>query len=404
MKGNYTYLLGSRLTVESALPSAATQIGEYTLLGDPKELLIPESFNKVIAEMGDTAPMFVTAAVPIRASRLLSSDSNPDHDIINRIWPEDVMDTLIDRIRESGLPGYRGHYEDLDNVPDSATLWLAATKGEKSTGERAVIVRGYVYDTQNIRQSIKTGALSTVSPMAMTSSRPEIDDMTQQPGMLVERANWLSLDWVRPNTEGIRGAHVLSTERSDTGMNLTPEQRKLIAELNLDQLKEFNPKLVSEVAKSSASDNPKTTEALEKLVERVQTLTTENATLAIEASMLAQVATILGCKTTEVATKLADLTTMQRDSIKLAFESAVTKIPEGPTRDFIKKRLESKQFSSSKEAEDAVTSEVAAFKEYAAAMGLQAGLGSIRTEQKVVGTGTGALSKAGVSLIGGGDK
>ena len=395
----FSELIGERVALDLAIPEMKSQIGEYTITGDPKDLQIPEKFTKMIAEIGDTKPMFLTVAVPIGKSRVLTSSSNPAEDRAHRLWPEHVMDTLVERIKESGLPGYRGHATDLDNVPDTTIMWVSATKGQKVTGEKAVLARGYVYDVNNNRYFLKTGAFNTVSPMAMSRVTPEVAE-DGEPVMLVEQANWLSLDFVRPNTEGIRGAAVVSMEGAKTGMTLTPEMRKIITELALKDLQELNPALVSEIAKSAApTSNAPDNTLVTSLTGRIQELVQENATLAIENSYLSQVATILGCKTGEVPSRITELKTLQANAANIAKETAIAKLGNNPLRDVVAKRLKDTQFGSVQEAEEAVTKEVATAKEYIAAMGGQFNLGGINSTVTIGGSGTSVLSGYGQQLV-----
>jgi len=395
-----TGIFGEQVALDFETAFVQQKVGDYTILGNPADLQVPEKFKAVIRELGDDKPMFVTVAVPIGRSRVLTSNNNPAEDKPHRLWPESVMDTLVARIRESGLPGYRGHYPELESVPDTSTLWVAATKGEKPTGERAVLARGYVFNVSNNRQYIKAGAFNTVSPMAMSRVRPEVDQ--GDPVMLVEQANWLSLDWVRPNTEGIRGAEVISTEGAKSGMLLTPEQRKLITELGLSTLEELNPLLVAEIAKSASTtpNNTKDNEIIVSLTNRVQELTREVATLAVEKSVLEQVATTIGCKPTELVGKITELKALQMSAAQIACEAAIAKLGNSPFRDVVAKRLKDKQFGSPKEAEEAVAAEVATAKEYVAVLGNQLDLGGVKASGNSGGTGTGVLSAYGNTLAG----
>ena len=343
--------------------------------------------------------MFVTVAVPVGKSRFLSSNSDPAKDKPNRLWTEPVMQTLVAKIRETGLPGYRGHAVDLDRVPDTAVQWISATMGEKPTGEKAVLARGYVHNVNNNREFLRAGAFNTVSPMAMSRTRPEVDE-DGVPVTTVEQANWLSLDFVRPNTEGIRGAAVVSMEGAKTTMTLTPEQRKLIAELGLTDLQEFNPKLVSEIAKTSTSQShAQDNEQVTNLLNRVQELTKETVNLMIKSSYLDQVAGVLGCKTEEITGKLTELKAMQANSAKLACESAISKLGNNPLREVVAKRLKDKSFGSAQEAEEAVASEVATAKEYIALAGGH--LGGVNSTGNTGGAGSGVLSAFGQHLVGG---
>jgi hypothetical protein len=384
----------------NALPELQTSVGEYQILGNPTTLMVPEKFRQTIAESGDSKPMFITVAVPIGKSRILSADANKDR--ASRMWPEHVMDTLVDRINESALPGYRGHAakdEDLNKLPNAAVLWISAAKGQKVTGEKAVLARGYVYDVDNNRHFLRTGAFNSVSPMAMSLQRPEVVD--NEPVMMVEQANWLSLDFVRKNTEGIRGATVVSMEGAAVNM-LTPEQKKLIAELGLTDLQQLNPALVSEIAKSaSTSNNSGGNDALvEKLTSRVQELTRENANYLVENTQLTQVAAVLGCKPEEVASHIGEIKAGSQALSRLAAENAISKLGESALRDVVAKRLKDVQFGSPQEAEEAVAREVATAKEYVAALG--GNLGGINTSGGSTGGGSrsGVLNQRGQQLVG----
>jgi hypothetical protein len=386
-------LIGEAVAYETSIPELKTEFGKYTLLDSPETMMIPDSFKAMIAEIGDTKPMFVTVAVPIGLSRSLGPD--PNVDTPHRRWPEHVMDTLAESIRQSPLPGHRGHQQDLNVVADPAVLWVAAGKGETLTGEKAILARGYVYDANNNRHFIKTGSFNSVSPLAMSRVKPEMED--DKPVMLVEQANWLSLDFVRKNTEGIRGAAIVTMEGAD--MKLTPEQVKLISELSKTDLEQYNPVLVAELGKSSTS-NTRDDTALKGMTDRVQELTRENATLMVENATLTGIAQILGCESKDLPGKIAELQALKASATQIAMAGEIAKIGSTALRNVVEKRLKDVKFSSTEEAVAAVVSEVAAANEYIASM--SGGFGAVNATGNTGGSGgSGVLNAAGQAFVGG---
>src|SRR5690606_33089890 len=122
---------------------------------DASLLGVPDWFTNLLGEMGDEKPMYVTQAVPMGYSRFLGPSESMLDDVKHRYWPESTLDSIITKAREGGLPGFRGHARDdgaLRELPDPAILWIAGVKGtHKTTGAKAAILRGYVYDVNNNR-------------------------------------------------------------------------------------------------------------------------------------------------------------------------------------------------------------------------------------------------------------
>lgn len=360
------YFVGEAVVVENH-----ERYGDWQLNGGTT-LKTPEAFMEIVKEMGDSKPMFANYVLPSGFSRILTPDDSGFNEPKHRYWPPELFKELANKINTlgsegSGLPGYKGHaasYE-MNQLPNPAVLWIAAENATNvQNGAHAVIARAYVYDHDNNRDYVKTGAFSSSSVSAIIRSKPQ--EMQGEEVVVIEQANFLSVDLVRKGMEGIKGTEKISVEGASM---LTPEMLKLLATLNADQIKEHCPKAASELASVQGNVAAETSQLINKLQEKTE----QNAELTFDATMAQKIAEELGCKTSELSSFVADYMTVQKDGIKAASETALNGIKNEQIRKVVAKRLASTVIKTVSEVAKIVETAHNEAKELIAELGFELG-------------------------------
>jgi len=360
---------------ELAFEQGVTQLGSYTLTGSASELAVPQKFMDTIKALGDTSPTFATYAVPMGFSHYLSYDESAS--IPNRFWPESFLDSLINKVNEQGLPGYRGHASEweMSSLPNPAVMWVAAAKAvHEQTGNQAALVRGYVYPIDGNIPYVKTGAFDNVSPSALVKARPEV--IEGQECMFVEQSNVLSLDFVRKGMQGFKGAKQIASEGAT--MKRKPEEITLISELAVQELKEFNPALYQQIASEASAIKQSDTTA--ELTTQIGTLVKEKIGLMVNASVAEEMATVLGCEVAKLPELAKELASLKIEQVKTTLAAELAKIESTDMRKAVEAEVSKRTYNNPAEAVLAVESAVSLTKSIIAAMGGQ--LGGQNSEQK----------------------
>lgn len=360
----------------------SSTIGDYTLLEGPETLKIPPSFAKKVSEMGDASPYYTTFAVPAGFSRFLGSNESASEDTPHRYWPESALDVLSNRIRnENGIPGHRGHARTDDHMkelPNPAVLWVSSAKAQDSKGNKALIVRGYVYDVDNNRQYLKTGAFNTVSPSAIVDLKPVvIDQESARTVNYVEKSNPLSLDFVRKFTEGLRGAAKLSSEGAS--MELSAELMKAVASMEIADLEKVNPKLANEL-RSQNTANKDVATAVSEMSTRFTNQVLETTKYMQGNAIAEEIAKRVGCEMSELPNHFKDFENLRQSQVALAIETALTGIKDDKLKKAIKDDLISRKISDPEQAKLQAESAISMLKIVAASRGEEFGSISDNTD------------------------
>jgi len=346
----------------SGIEEEPSIVGDYRVEGSLK---VPDDFPH-----GEDDPMFVTVAIPAGPSRMLGISDSAETDKPHRYWPEKQIDGFVKTVNDSRrIPAYGGHPRDVAALasehPAPVALWITAAKGiHTQTGKPAALLKGFVYNSNNNRQLIRTGAMNVVSPTTMITSKPGTIEGRRYD--IVQESALLSVDFVRNRTEGIRGAAVQSLSSEGASMELTADQIKLITELSVEQLRQYNPVLVEGLAKESAGTSP-------ELLAQLDTQIKSNAQLMVTAAVSTNLASELGCEVAELPKFVTEFKTLRENQVKLATESALTEIKVDGVRELVRKQLSDKKFENAEAAKLAVESAHATTKEILGAAGVQLG-------------------------------
>jgi hypothetical protein len=193
---------------------------------------------------GDKDPMFVTIEV-----------INEGVSRNGRAYDKATIISLAEQINAKRPDGYYGHLTDEERqtkFPEPQTIWIGAKVTEVG-GKTRLFAKGYVLpEAKSLRSYLRKAkaASKNIAVSVYGLARVVKNGAIQT----VKSMNLESIDWARPGSEGVlnMGMFSVTAEMSNdskltTGEEETMDKVEVLKAATVDELKEANPTVVSEM-------------------------------------------------------------------------------------------------------------------------------------------------------------
>lgn len=206
---------------------------------------------------GDENPMFVTIEV-----------INEGVSRNGRAYDKKTIESLAEQINSKKPDGYYGHLTDDERktkFPEPQTIWIGA-KVEEVGGKTRLFAKGYVLpEAKSLRSYLKKAKAASKNVAVSVYGLAQVVKDNVKNITLVKSMNLESIDWARPGSEGVLNMGMFSVTAEMHDSKLTTEKgevdmtrEEVLQSATVDELKEANPAVVSEMVDSAVAE--KTTE------------------------------------------------------------------------------------------------------------------------------------------------
>lgn len=200
----------------------------------------------VIASLreGDTDPMFVTIEV-----------INEGVSRNGRSYDKATIESLAEQINTKKPDGFYGHLTDDERktkFPEPQTIWIGAKVSEVG-GKTRLFAKGYVLpEAKGLRSYLKKAKAAGKNVAVSVYGLAQVVKDSVSNVMRVKSMSLESIDWARSGSEGVLNMglfSVTSEMAGDSNKNKgdTMDRTDVLKSVTVDELKELNPTVVSEM-------------------------------------------------------------------------------------------------------------------------------------------------------------
>jgi hypothetical protein len=220
---------------------------------------------------GDKNPMFVTIEV-----------INEGVSRNGRAYDKDTINSLAEQINSKKPDGYYGHLTDEERktkFPEPQTIWIGAKVTEVG-GKTRLFAKGYVLpEAKGLRSYLKKAKAAGKNIAVSVYGLAQVVSDKVNNISIVKSMSLESIDWARPGSEGVLNMGLFSVTSEMATSNIieqgvTMDKVEVLKSATVDELKENNPELVSEmIVEAVASKDSELAEAQTIISEMTEKLT-----------------------------------------------------------------------------------------------------------------------------------